>query len=150
MASAFVDSTTLLYLMDRAEERKRRIAAAWLKSLADAEALVVSPQVLNEAYWVLRRKPRFKADRAQCRDFVSMFRRFAVAPVGLEILDAGWTIEERYGVAFYDALLLSSARAAGCQMFLSEDLNDLQDYAGVRALNPFRHLPSSVLGRALP
>ncbi len=147
MASVFVDSTTLLYLLDRDEPAKRRTCETWLRQLAISKALVVNAQVLNETYWVLIRKRRFGVSRDQARAFVGAFRRFALAPIGLEVLDRGWAIEERHGVAFYDALLLASANAAGCFAFLSEDLNHLQLYDSVRAVNPFRHAPEDVLGR---
>jgi predicted nucleic acid-binding protein len=34
--------------------------------------------------------------------------------------------------------LIEACRAMGCPDVLSEDLNDGQDYAGVRVTNPFR------------
>ncbi len=49
-----------------------------------------------------------------------------------------------------DALLLASANAAGCRHFLTEDLNDGQLYGDVRVVDPFRHAPEDVLGRARP
>ena len=35
-------------------------------------------------------------------------------------------------------MLLVAAEDAGCDEFLSEDLNDGQLYCGVRAVNPFK------------
>ncbi len=37
----------------------------------------------------------------------------------------------------WDAAIIESSRAIGCTVLLSEDLNDGQDYAGVRVTNPF-------------
>jgi predicted nucleic acid-binding protein len=34
--------------------------------------------------------------------------------------------------------MLGGARAMGCMQVLSEDVNDGQDYSGVRVANPFR------------
>ena len=61
-------------------------------------------------------------------------------------LDEAWRLEDRYGVSFWDSLLLASANAAGCDYFLSEDLNDGQAYGGVTVIDPFRHAPQDVLG----
>jgi predicted nucleic acid-binding protein len=44
--------------------------------------------------------------------------------------------------------LLASANDAGCEYFLSEDLNDGQTYGAVTVVNPFRHAPADVLGAA--
>lgn len=44
----------------------------------------------------------------------------------------------RYQIAFYDAAILAAAKQLGCKIAHSEDLNDGQDYDGVRVENPFR------------
>jgi predicted nucleic acid-binding protein len=38
---------------------------------------------------------------------------------------------------FYDALLLSTARRAGCTTLFSEDFQDGRDYGGITVRNPF-------------
>jgi predicted nucleic acid-binding protein len=43
----------------------------------------------------------------------------------------------RSGLNHWDAAILEAARALGCEVVLSEDLSDGQDYAGVRIENPF-------------
>jgi predicted nucleic acid-binding protein len=63
------------------------------------------------------------------------------------VLQRGWLIQDRYGLRFWDALLVASANAAKCAYFLSEDLNDGQAYGSVVAIDPFRHAPEDVLGR---
>ena len=44
----------------------------------------------------------------------------------------------RYQVGYYDAAILAAARHLGCTTVHSEDLNEGQDYDGVRVENPFR------------
>ena len=150
MPSAFVDTTTLLYPLDPTTPVKQRACAGWLKALRDADQLVISPQVLNESYWVVVRKPAFAAARPFIRAYLSEYALWATAPLDFDRLSQAWTLEDHYGVSFWDALLLASANSAGCSHFLSEDLSDGQDYGGVTVINPFRHAPSAVLGPALP
>jgi hypothetical protein len=45
---------------------------------------------------------------------------------------------QRFGISYRDAAILEAARTLGCEIVLSEDLGDGQDYAGVRVENPFR------------
>jgi predicted nucleic acid-binding protein len=45
------------------------------------------------------------------------------------------------------AAILEAARSLGCDLVLSEDLGDGQDYAGVRVENPFRRW---IRGEVLP
>ena len=40
-------------------------------------------------------------------------------------------------ISYWDAAILEAARALGCDVVLSEDLSDDEDYAGVRVENPF-------------
>ena len=47
-------------------------------------------------------------------------------------------IKVRYGLQYYDSLLLATAEANGCEEFCSEDLNDGQTYCGIKAVNPFK------------
>jgi predicted nucleic acid-binding protein len=147
--SVFVDSTTLIYFADRNAPAKRARASEWLKSLARSKTLLLSPQVLNEVYWVLHRKQHLRTTKTRARALVRLFAPFAVAPLAPSLVPQAWRIEDRYGLSYYDALLLASANVAGCAYFLSEDLNDGQRYGSVQAINPFRHAPDDVLGRAL-
>ncbi len=70
------------------------------------------------------------------------------APLDFDTILGAWALQDRYGVRIWDALLLASANAVGSSHFLTEDLNDGQIYGGVQAINPFRHEPQDVLGRA--
>ena len=47
-------------------------------------------------------------------------------------------IKVRYGLQYYDSLLLTTAEANRCEEFCSEDLNDGQTYCGIKAVNPFK------------
>ena len=44
---------------------------------------------------------------------------------------------ELFGISYWDAAIIEAARALGCDVVLSEDLSDGQDYAGVSVENPF-------------
>ncbi|HYD44684.1 MAG TPA: PIN domain-containing protein [Phenylobacterium sp.] len=139
----------MIYPLDRREPAKHEICAAWLRRLRDIDRLTMSPQVLNESYWVVQRKPQFEPARLIVREYLTSYQRWARAPMDADLLIEAWDIGDRYGARFWDALLLASANAAGCSHFLSEDLNDGQLYGAVQAVNPFRHQPEDVLGPAL-
>jgi len=147
--NVFVDSTTLLYTLDPTEAPKRARCVLWLKSLRLSGSLMMSPQVLNETYSVVMRKPAFGSARGGIRAHLKDYAPWATAPLNVEILIAGWRLQDRFRISFWDCLLLASANATECGFFLSEDLNDGQPYDGVRAVDPFRHAPADVLGRAL-
>jgi predicted nucleic acid-binding protein len=147
--AVFVDSTVLLYPLDRRAPTKQAACAAWLRSLRRTDGLVLSPQSLNESYWVVLRKPAFAAVRADIRAYLTDYTPWATAPLDGPTMLEAFAMEDRYGVRFWDALMLASANKAGCSFFLSEDLNDGQAYGAVQAVNPFRLAPEDVLGRAV-
>jgi len=43
----------------------------------------------------------------------------------------------RFRISYWDAAIIEAARCLGCEVVLSEDLNEDQDYAGVKVVNPF-------------
>lgn len=148
MTTVFVDSNIVVYSMDRLSPEKRGSAQAWLRHLGHSDLIVMSPQVLNEAYAVLTLKHRLDPVADGVRSMLVRFERWVTAPLDFDTVLAAWALQDRYGIRIWDALLLASANAAGCAHFLTEDLNDGQAYGVVRAINPFRHLPQDVLGRA--
>jgi predicted nucleic acid-binding protein len=50
---------------------------------------------------------------------------------------AAMATRERFEISYWDAAILEAARSLGCEVVLSEDLSDGEDYAGVRVENPF-------------
>lgn len=143
--TVFVDSTTLLYTLDRAAPEKQAICARWLKALRSSDRLILSVQVLNECYAVVRRKPAFVEARAGVRAYLADHAPWVRAPLTMETASRAWRLEDRYGIGWWDALLLASAAEARCSIFLSEDLNDQQVYGDVRVLDPFRHQALEIL-----
>lgn len=122
---------------------------AWLRTLRQRSRLVLSPQVLNESFWVVQRKPAFAHARPHIRSYLSDYVPWTTAPLSADTLLEAFNIMDGHRVGFWDSLLLASAKAARCAYFLSEDLNDGQVYGAVKAINPFRHAPEDVLGPAL-
>jgi predicted nucleic acid-binding protein len=73
----------------------------------------------------------------QAAALVDSFRRFPVQDTTAGVMLAAISTRQRFGISYWDAAILEAARALGCEVVLSEDLNDGQDYAGVRVENPF-------------
>ena len=132
----FVDTNVLLYAISHdPEELGKRTRANELLAAADVG---LSVQVLQEFYVQATRASR--ADRLtheQAAGLVESFRRFPVEDMGIGVMLAAMSTCERFGISYWDAAILEAARAMGCEVVLSEDLSDGQDYSGVRVENPF-------------
>lgn len=131
----FVDTNLIVYAIDPSATRKQRTAADWLKSLSMAHMLVLSPQSLNECYRVLT--DRRKLDRRQVRDFIDLLMPFCTAPCGIDVLRKAWHLQDAGGFGWWDSLLIAAALLAGCEVFLSEDMQHERTVDNLTILNPF-------------
>ena len=85
----------------------------------------------------LRRKVVHPVTLKTLREIISDYLSWhVVTNNGESVLDA-LEIEERYGISFWDALIVQAAQSAGADVLYSEDLSDGQVYGGVRVVCPF-------------
>ena len=132
----FVDTNVLLYTISRDPEEREKATLA--NELLSSRDVGLSVQVLQEFYVQATRESR--ADRLtheQAVALVDSFRRFPVQETTVGVALAAISTKQRYGISYWDAAILEAARALGCEVVISEDLSDGQDYAGVRVENPF-------------
>jgi predicted nucleic acid-binding protein len=133
----FLDTNVLVYAYDPTYPSQRRIAEGLILR-AVAGDMVISTQVLAEFAAILLHKlkptPRSE-DVISALDVLSPIR--VVLPDAAVVLRA---IEARfkYGIHFYDGMIVAAAERAGCARIWSEDLNAGQKYFGVVVENPFR------------
>ena len=65
--------------------------------------------------------------------------------VDLPTIDAAWAVEHRFGLPWWDSLIVAAAQVGGGTHLLTEDLQDGQSLDGVTVVDPFRHDPASIL-----
>jgi predicted nucleic acid-binding protein len=133
----FVDTNVLLYSAStaREEKTKKEIALA----LLDADDLALSVQVLQEFYVQATRSSKSgRLSHDEASSLVEAFARFRIHETTLALVHASLDARERFGISYWDAAIIEAARSLGCETVLSEDLNEGQDYDGVRVENPFR------------
>ncbi len=133
----FVDTNILLYPVSRDPEERHKAEIA--RGLLAERDLALSVQVLQEFYVQATREGRpDPLTHEQALGPVESFLRFPLADVTRQIMLAAMATRRRFLISCWDAAILEAARALRCDTVLSEDLNDGQDYAGVRVENPFR------------
>lgn len=135
----FVDTNVLLYAISRDEEERDKAEQA--NDILDKGDLGLSIQVLQEFYVQATRSSRLdRLTHEQAAALIESFLRFPTADLTPPIMRAAFETRDRFGISYWDAAIIEAAQALGCDVVLSEDLNDGQDYAGVRVENPFRAL----------
>jgi len=102
--------------------------------------IALSVQVLQEFYvQATRPSRRWRLSHVEAQGLIESWLRFKVQDMTEDILRAPLNSAERYRISYWDAAIIESARQLECREVLSEDLNDGQNYGGVRVVNPFRH-----------
>ena len=122
---AFVDTNVIVYLYSQADEQKRNRAYSVLKQY-DRQ---ISTQVLNEFSHVCIKKWKFTKRKVQ-----SLIRQVClycdVAYIYEDTIERALDINEKYGYAYYDSLIIASALEHDCQYLLTEDMTDGQEIEG--------------------
>jgi predicted nucleic acid-binding protein len=145
-ARVFVDTNVIVYARDRTDEEKHRRALEWLAVLWDERAGRLSWQVLQEYYVTATRKLRPPRDTTDAREDVASLVTWQPIPVDVSVMDGAWAVEDRFGLSWWDALIVAAAQAGGCTHLLTEDLQDGQSFGDVLVVNPFVNAPDEVLG----
>ena len=136
----FVDTNVWVYAVDANEPAKQARARAALDP-GTADRLVTSAQVLGEFYVTVTRKFERAIEHDVADRMVERIARLPVVPIDAERVRAAIDGARTWRISYWDALILASARAAGCTRLLSEDLADGETYGGVRVENPFVDRP---------
>jgi len=134
----FVDTNILVYAHDLTQGAKHDHARALVQSLWESENGVVSTQVLQELCVSLRRKVARPLPVEGMRKLLEDYASWEVVVNTAESVIRALDIEGRYGISFWDALIVQAAGSCGADALYSEDLADGQRYGDVRVINPLK------------
>ncbi len=76
--------------------------------------------------------------RNEAQLFVFALSEFCSAPYDFDVTQKAWQIQDQNGFAWWDCTLLASAMLAGCDLFLSEDMQHEQVIESLTIVNPFK------------
>lgn len=140
----FVDTNVFVYARDGSEPEKQPRAHEWLATLWRAREGRLSFQVLQEYFVAVTRKLSPGLDREEAQADIQHLLAWRPVGVNGSTLDAAWAVERRFGLSFWETLIVASAQSAGCTNLLTEDLAHGQELDGVRVVNPFLQAPGSL------
>jgi predicted nucleic acid-binding protein len=132
---SFLNTNVLVYADDKAVPAKQRRAVDVVAEHRLAGTGVVSLQVLQEYFVTVTRKLR--VDPKIARRKVELLAEFDVAAPQVADILAAIDLHRLHGFSFWDALVLRSAKQAGCSIVLSEDMQGAREIDGVQIVNPF-------------
>ena len=134
-AERFLDTNILLYGYDLDAPAKRAVAQslierAWIQPGHTA----ISVQVLQEFYVNFIRRGH-RAEEASA--LVGDFSLLPVIDNSLALSRRGITLQTRWQLSLWDAMIMAAAQTSGARELLTEELNHGQKYGGVLVINPF-------------
>lgn len=129
-----LDTNILVYAVDIDAADKHGIALGIVESLTDRSCILVL-QTLAEFFHVTARKNLLSVDDAEA--FIASWRdAFPVAAADIDSLGSAIRIVRQRKWSFWDAMLVATARNAGCAVLISEDMH-AGPIDGLEILNPF-------------
>ena len=136
--SVFVDANILVYSEDGADQTKQKASVAWLDVLWQHGIGRVSTQVLNEFYDLATRKIKPPMPAGDARAEVRRYELWQPWQIDHATVESAWAVESRYGLHYWDSLVVAAAQHMGCRYLMSEDMGHEQHYGGVQVINPFK------------
>jgi predicted nucleic acid-binding protein len=132
----FVDANVLVYTFDPRNPEKHRRAMAWRDLLWQRGVGRTSAQVLSETYVVLRRLRR-DVPAEVLWERVADYFAWNPQPVDADLMRRAREIEQRWKISWWDAAIVAAAQVQGCELLLTEDLQDGMLFGGVTVRSPF-------------
>jgi len=144
MPLLFIDTSVLLCSVDERDSARQARAREWLALCWQERCGRISSQVLNELYHnaiaCFPGPQTLHLVRAQVR----RLRVWQPPHLDAYTVDGAWDLQDRYGLGYWDALILASAHQQGCRYVLGDVLPHGRQYDAVRAVNPFLLAPTEL------
>jgi predicted nucleic acid-binding protein len=138
--AVFVDTPVLLAADDASDAVRQARIRDWLYTLWHRRAGRVSTQVLN-AYYVAATQ-HFGMPQGDARAKLRRYQLWQPWQIDHQTVETAWGVEARFGLPYWDALIVAAAAQSGATHVLSMDLTHLQQIDGVTILNPLVTSPA--------
>jgi predicted nucleic acid-binding protein len=134
--ASFLDSNILIYTDDHDVPEKQATALSLVEAGQANRDTFVSTQTLEEYFSAATKK--LKVPAATARGKVELFAQLQVVLITVDDVLGAIDLHRLHQISFWDALLVQTARRAGCTALLTEDLQDGRRFDGLVVRNPFR------------
>ena len=134
-ASVFFDTNVLVYAaVGTGNDQGKRKRAL---ELIESEDFGTSAQVLQEFFVTVVKKASRPLSSAQALEWIEQWTVFPCRMIDHQLVRIAIEHSERYKISYWDAAVVAAAQALGAHAIYTEDLNNGQQYGGVRVINPF-------------
>jgi predicted nucleic acid-binding protein len=133
---AFFDTNIVVYAFDPPSGLRHARALSLIEQHAKADTLVISTQVLQESYSVLTRKRGVPSPVA--RAGLTRLSAVHVVSSSAAFVLAAMAFAEQQQLSIWDALVVTAAIEARCDVLFTEDLQSGRRYGDLEVVNPFQ------------
>jgi predicted nucleic acid-binding protein len=134
----FLDTNIFVYSFDQSANAKAGRAAQLIREALTTQKGVVSYQVVQEFFNVALKKfaqPMQPADAGQY--LITVFRPLLAIHSSQALYAEALFLHAQSKLSWYDALIVSAAIQAQCEVLFSEDLQHGQRFGSLQIRNPF-------------
>jgi len=133
----FFDPNVLVYCMDAGDPVRQARAIERFARACERDTVVLSAQVLQEFYAITTRKlkPPLPPDEALAQ--VERLASFEVLGSSAASVLESVRLAQRYGMQWWDALILEAALRSGADLLVTEDGQHGQRFGKLTLENPF-------------
>ena len=132
----FLDTNVLVYAYDASAPEKRHLAQNLVRRAVRGE-LITSTQVLAEFATTLLYKLTPPVRPEELMDVLDALSPIRTITADAELVRRAVEAHAKYGMHFWDGMIVAAAERGRCERIWSEDLNSGQEYFGVVVENPF-------------
>lgn len=134
-AGSFLDTSILLYAISTdPKEAAKKQRAREILALPDWG---LSIQVLQEFYVNATRPPQPAMRHEDAEAAIRQLLLRPVADSNAALLLEALQLKARYQLSYWDAAIVAAAIQLGAAILYSEDLQNEQEFEGVKVVNPF-------------
>ncbi|HVV47108.1 MAG TPA: PIN domain-containing protein [Bryobacteraceae bacterium] len=134
--SEFADTNILLYAYSSDPGAKQEQSIVLLQRLASDRTGVISTQVLVEFCSAAIRK--LHMTEADAKAALSDFSDWPLQRPDFASVTTALHLQQRYQLAWHDAMILTSAIESGCSILWTEDFQDGQRFGDLVVRNPYK------------
>jgi predicted nucleic acid-binding protein len=134
----FFDTNVLVCLFDASASRKKARAQELLKEAVGEGLALLSTQVLQEFFVAVTRKLSAPLTHEQAERAVRDLAKLPTAQIDTEMILKAIETMRRYGLSFWDSLIIQAALHGGATILYTEDLQHGQVIETLAVENPFR------------
>lgn len=134
----FLDTNVLAYAFDAGAPRKAEIADRLISEGLKHRTAVISYQMMQEFLNVAVRKFEPPLSTRDAQQYLStVLQRLLAVQSSVGLCGEALRVRDRFGLSWYDSLIVAAAMEARCAVLYSEDMQGGQRIEGLQVVNPF-------------